>query len=175
MTEHYLKRRPTWHRFAIIYCVILLLFAAGAIRTIMDGHPFRGMHDMPLILIFLAALFTFAAMTEMSQTLSWNDRLIRMHPRWGFKYLGYKTLAVAVAEITEISAGYMSSETLGEKPFSMIEITDGVTGIPIRTDNFFRDGMQELVADIVRLRPDLELTENLRAYVQGEFDGYWPK
>jgi hypothetical protein len=69
----------------------------------------------------------------------------------------------------------MSNETLGEKPFTMIEITDGVTAIPIRTDNFFREGMQALVADIVRLRPDLELSDNLRAYVRGEFDSYWLK
>ena len=127
------------------------------------------------MLLFLAVLFTFAAMTGMSQTLSWNDRLIRMHPRWGFKYLGYKTFEVAIAEITEISAGYMSNEMLGEKPFTMIEITDGVTAIPISTDNFFREGMQALVADIFRLRPDLELSDNLCAYVRREFDSYWLK
>jgi hypothetical protein len=35
--------------------------------------------------------------------------------------------------------------------------------------------MQALVADIARLRPDLELTDNLKGYVRGDFDGDWVK
>ena len=172
MTDHYLKRRPTWYRYVIMMGFISCLVIATQIKSHLSGQT----GPMPFWVIPTGmALFTITAMTEMSATVGWNARAIRMYPRWGFKYLGYKTLEVAVAEIAEISAGYMSNETLGEKPFSMIEITDGVTTIPIRTDNFFRDGMQELVADIVRLRPDLQLSDNLRAYVRGEFDSYWPK
>ncbi len=47
--------------------------------------------------------------------------------------------------------------------------------VRIRTDVCFRGGMQALVADIARLRPDLELTDNLKGYVRGDFDGDWVK
>jgi hypothetical protein len=120
-----------------------------------------------------AVLATLAAMTEMSATVKWNDKFIRMYARWGFNYLGGKAFEVAIYEITGISAGYMSNEALGGKPFSTIEITDGVTAIPIRTDNFFREGMQQLVVDVARLRPDLKLADNLQAYIRGEFDSDW--
>ena len=98
-----------------------------------------------------------------------------MYPRWGFAYLGYKTFTVQMADITSVSDGYMSDENTKGLPFTTIEITDGDTAIRIRTDNFFREGMQALVADIARLRPDLELTDNLKAYVRGDFDGDWVK
>jgi hypothetical protein len=46
--------------------------------------------------------------------------------------------------------------------------------VRIRTDVCFREGVQAL-ADIARLRPDLELTDNLKADVRGDFDGDWVK
>lgn len=109
----------------------------------------------------------------MCATVAWSDKSIRMYARWGFKYVGGKTFEVAIADITELSAGYMSNENPGEKPFTTIRITDGETEFPIPTNSFFREGIQQLAADIVRLRPDLELTDNLQAYLRGEFDHYW--
>jgi hypothetical protein len=172
MSDKHLTRRPTWYRFAIIIGMIFALYVASKIKDAQMGWNSGGIPFWSVL--FVTALFTFAAMTEMSQTLSWNSRSIRMHPRWGFQYLGYRTLELSVDEITEISAGYMSNETLGEKPFSVIEVTDGITVIPIRANNFFREGMQELVADVARLRRDLELGDNLQAYLRGDFDDVWP-
>jgi len=60
-------------------------------------------------------------------------------------------------------------------PFTTIEITDVDNAVRIRTDNFYREGMQALVADIAGLRLDLELTDNLKAYVREDFDGDWVK
>ena len=114
-------------------------------------------------------------MSEMCATVVWNDAFVRMYARWGFRYLGGKTFEVAIADISEVSAGYMSNEVPGERPFTTIDITDGVTDIPIPTGAFFRESLQQLIVDIARLRPDLELSDNLRAYVRGEFDDIWPK
>jgi hypothetical protein len=172
----YLKRRPTWYRYVVVYFLIVAILIAGIVKWWLRGRdPFSGLHGVPFALVLGAALFTLAAMSEMCATVCWNDTFVRMYARWGFKYLGGKTFELAIAEITEISAGMMSNETLTGRPFTTVNITDGFTDIPIPTAAFFRDGLQQLVSDIARLRPGLELDDNLRAYIRGEFDAIWLK
>ena len=150
-------------------------FVLQTARLAPGQHKF--MTDQQMVWVPLLGIFLFSLIgaLEMSQTLTWDDLSIRMHPRWGFEYLGSETSSVLIADITEISAGFMSNEALDGKPFTTIEFTDGVTSVPIRTDNFFRYGMQELLANVARLRPDLELPDNLRAYLRGEYDDIWPR
>lgn len=106
-------------------------------------------------LLFVGALFTFAGMSEMSTTVGWNDNSVRMYPRWGFKFLRYKSVEVQVPEITMIRDCQSSSENLNGLPFTTIEITGGEAAVYVRTDSFFREGIQQLVSDIARLRPIL--------------------
>ena len=152
--------------------IITGLFIAAQVKSYRTG-----LAGAPPVwsLLFIGALFAFAAMTEMCATVRWNDRSVQMFARWGFNYLGGKTFTVQMGDITSISDGYMSVENTKGLPFTTIEITDGDNAVRIRTDNFYREGMQALVADIARLRPDLELTDNLKAYVRGDFDGDWIK
>jgi hypothetical protein len=172
MTDRYLKRRPTWYRYAIVMGVIVCLFVATQVKSYRTGQP----GALPAwSLIFGGALFTFAAVSEMCATVRWNDRSVQMFARWGFNYLGGKTFTVQIGDITSISDGYMSDENVKDLPFTTIAITDGYNAVRIRTDAFYREGMQALIADIARLRPDLELTDNLKAYARGDFDGDWVK
>lgn len=170
MTDHYLKRRPTWYRYGVIMIVIFMLFLATQLKSYVYG--IKGAPPIWSVLL-VGTLFLAAALSEMCGTVKWNDKSVQMFARWGFNYFGGKTFTVLVKDITSISDGYMSNEAAKELPFTTIEITDGYNEVRIRTDNFFREEMQALVADIARLRPDLELTDNLQAYVRGDFDGDW--
>ena len=173
MTDTFLKRRPTWYRYLFIMGVITFLYMANYYH---DWELGRTEGGMPFWVIPVgAALFSFAALSEMCATVRWNDKSVQMFARWGFSYLGGKTFTVQMADIISVSDGYMSVENTKGLPFTTIEITDGYDAVRIRTDAFFREGMQALVADIARLRPDLELTDNLKAYVRGDFDGDWVK
>ena len=172
MTDRYLQRRPTWYRFAFMMGVVFFFFVATQVKSYSTGRT----GAMPFwAVIFGVVLFTLAALTEMCATVRWNEKSVQMFARWGFNYLGGKTFTVQMGDITSVSDGYMSVENTKGLPFTTIEITDGDNAVRIRTDNFYREGMQALVADIARLRPDLELTDNLKAYVRGDFDGDWIK
>lgn len=173
MSDGVLKRRPTFFRYVVMMCLISFLSLVTYIKHLIS-HRSGFIPVSAVAIVGLGFYVTYSF--ESARRYTWGDGAVRTYGQWWFGIILGKIEEVRFADIISLDDGTIGVvDSNSRYPFTTIQITDGYTTLNVRTVDYYREGIQQLLRAIIEARADLPLSENLQAFVDGELDGYWPK